>query len=82
VIALGATCKTLILGLNQGSALLGLLILPLTLPVLIMGINTLTQLHMGLSVNGNLAFLGGLSLLSFAALPFAMAAALRLGMET
>jgi len=81
LIAIGATCKTLTLQLQQSGALLGLLVLPLCLPILLMGINTLMQAQLSLPVLGNLAFLSGLSLIGFALLPIAIACALRWGME-
>ncbi len=81
LIAIGATCKALTFSLPQQGTLLGLLVLPLTLPILIMGINTLIESELALPVGGNLAFLGGLSLLCFCLLPAAIASALRWGME-
>lgn len=81
LIALGAACKALTLSLQQQGTLLGLLVLPLTLPILIMGINTLLESELALPVGGNLAFLGGLSLLCFCLLPAAIAYVLRWGME-
>lgn len=77
LIAVGATCKALTLSLPQQGALLGLLVLPLCLPVLMMGINTLLQIKLSVPVTANLAFLGGVSLLSFCFLPLAIAAVLR-----
>ncbi len=81
LIAVGATCKSLTLNLQQQGALLGLLVLPLTLPILIMGINVIIQTQLSLSVLGNLAFLSGISLISIAILPWAMAFALRFSIE-
>lgn len=81
LIAIGAACKALTLSLQQQGALLGLLVLPLTLPILIMGINTQLESALALPIAGNLAFLGGLSLLCFCLLPTAIAYTLRWGME-
>lgn len=81
LIAVGATCKALTLSLQQQGALLGLLVLPLTLPILMMGINTLLQIKLALPISANVAFLSGISLLSFCFLPAAMASVLRWGME-
>jgi heme exporter protein B len=81
IIAVGATCKSLTLSLAQQGSLLGLLVLPLTLPILIMGINALIQSSLALSAWGNLAFLSGISLLCFCFLPIAIAYILRWGME-
>lgn len=81
IMSIGATCKSLVLSLQQQGALLGLLVLPLTLPILIMGINTLLQYQLSLSVATNLAFLSGISLLCWCFLPLAIAATLRWGVE-
>lgn len=81
LILIGATCKTLALSLQQQGVLLGLLVLPLSMPILFMGVSTLPQLSLGIAVSGNLAFLAGVSLFCLCTLPWAMAAALRWGME-
>lgn len=81
LITLGATCKVLTLNLQQQGSLLGLLVLPLTLPLLIMGINTLLESRLALPIWGNLAFLCGVSLLCLCLLPSAMAYILKWGME-
>ncbi len=79
IIAIGATCKALTLSLQEQGVLLGLLVLPLTLPILIMGVNTLLQSRVALSVTSNLAFLSGVSLLCLCFLPLAIGSALRWG---
>ncbi len=81
LICLGATCKVLTLSLRQQGSLLGLLVLPLTLPILMMGMNTLMESRLGLPIWGGLAFLSGVSLLCLCLLPIAMGAVLRWGME-
>lgn len=81
VIAIGATCKTLVCSLPQQGALLGLLMLPLTVPILIIGINTLIQFNLNLPVISNLAFLSGVSLLCLCCLPTAIATILRWSIE-
>ncbi len=80
LITIGATCKTLILRLQQG-ALLGLLVLPLTLPILILGVNTLIENRLAFPYWANLAFLSGISLFSLSLLPFAIACLLKWGRE-
>jgi heme exporter protein B len=82
LITVGSTCKSLTLSLPQQGVLLGLLVLPLTLPILIMGVNVLLQAQLELPVAGNLAFLAGISLVCLASLPWAMACAIRWGMES
>lgn len=81
LITIGGACKSLMFTLPQQGALLGLLVLPLTLPVLITGTNALLQAQIALPVAGNLAFLAGISLLCLAGLPWAMAWVIRWGME-
>lgn len=77
IILLGAICKTLILSLPQQGALLGLLVLPLVLPVLIIGTSTLMQFQVQVSIIANITFLSGLSLLCFCCIPVAIATILR-----
>jgi len=69
----------LTLGLRKGALLLPLLILPLFTPFLIFGVGAMAA-SPGAFEQG-LLFLGGLSLFSMAAMPFAAALALRLGLE-
>lgn len=81
LVALGAACKALTLSLRQQGSLLGLLVLPLTLPILILGVNTLIASSLSLPISGSLAFLSAISLLCFCLLPKAIAVVLRWGME-
>lgn len=81
LVAMGATCKALTLSLRQQGSLLGLIVLPLTLPILILGVNTLIESSLMLPIAGSLAFLSGVSLLCFCVLPKTIAAVLRWGME-
>jgi heme exporter protein B len=69
----------LTLGLRKGALLLPLLILPLFTPFLIFGVGAMAA-PAG-AFEQSLLFLGGLSLFSMAAMPFAAALALRLGLE-
>jgi heme exporter protein B len=66
-------------GLRKGALLLPLLILPLFTPFLIFGAGTMSGVPGAASQS--LLLLGGLSLFSMAAMPFAAALALRLGVE-
>jgi heme exporter protein B len=69
----------LTLGLRRGALLLPLLILPLFTPFLIFGVGA-TAASPG-AFEQSLLFLGALSIFSLAAMPFAAALALRLGLE-
>lgn len=78
---IGSLGVALTLGLRQQGVLLGLLIFPLVTPVLIFGVNIVSQSQAGLSITGPLAFLAGLSMLAFTLLPWAIAASLRISMD-
>jgi heme exporter protein B len=75
----GAIGVALTMGLRQQSVLLGLLILPLFIPVLIFCVSMVQQFQAGFSVAGIIAFLSGLCLLTLLFLPWAIAATLRIG---
>lgn len=78
---IGSLGVALTLGLRQQGMLLGLLMLPLVTPVLIFGVNIVQQEQAGFSIAAPLAFLSGLSILAITALPYAIAATLRVGMD-
>ena len=63
--------------LPQKGILMGLIVLPLILPLLILGAATTTAAAASLPVLGYLAYLSALSCLSLATLPFAIAAVLK-----
>lgn len=65
-------------GVNQRGALMALILLPLTLPLLVFGSGTLTIAMQGLPVNGYLALLLAMSVISLAFLPYAIAALMRI----
>jgi len=65
-------------GVNQRGALMALILLPLTLPLLIFGSGTLTIAMQGLPVSGYLALLLAMSILALAFLPYAIAAVMRI----
>ncbi|HDV5708444.1 TPA: heme exporter protein CcmB [Legionella pneumophila] len=66
------------IGINQRGALMALILLPLTLPLLIFGSGTLSVAMQGLPVSGYLALLLAMSLLAVGFLPYAIAAVIRI----
>ena len=77
----GAVGAALTLGLRGGGALLALLVLPLYVPVLIMGAGSVEMAAAGLAPDGQLLLLGALLALAVAFAPWATAAALRISIE-
>jgi len=65
-------------GVNQRGALMALILLPLTLPLLIFGSGTLNIAMQGLPISGYLALLLALSVIAAGFLPFAIAAVIRI----
>jgi heme exporter protein B len=78
---IGAIGAALTLGLRGGGVLLALLVLPLYVPVLILGAGSVEMAAAGLAPDGQLLILGALLVLAAAFAPWAMAAALRISME-
>lgn len=78
---IGTTGAALTVGLNRGTALLSLLVLPLAMPVLIFGARTVSLASDGQYVTSGLYFLGAYCILALALAPFASAAALRISNE-
>ncbi|GGE30675.1 heme exporter protein B [Halopseudomonas oceani] len=77
---LGAIGAALTVGLKGGgSMLLALLILPLYIPVLILGTGAMDAALQGLPVQGYLLWLGCLAVLALSLAPLAIAAGLRIG---
>ncbi|HRD69635.1 MAG TPA: heme exporter protein CcmB [Legionella sp.] len=66
------------IGISQRGALMALILLPLTLPLLIFGSGTLTIALQGLPVNGYLSLLLAMSVIAVAFLPFAIAGVIRI----
>ncbi|WBV68352.1 heme exporter protein CcmB [Legionella pneumophila] len=66
------------IGINQRGALMALILLPLTLPLLIFGSGTLSVAMQGLPVSGYLALLLAMSLLAVGFLPYAISAVIRI----
>lgn len=73
--------SALTIGLQQQGIILGLLILPLCIPVIIFGVGVVQQAQFGLPFSGTLAFLTGLTLLALLILPYAIATLLRLSID-
>ena len=75
---LGAVGAALTVGLKRGGLLLALLILPLYIPVLILGSGALQAALQGLPAVGYLLWLSSLTALAVTLTPFAIAAGLRI----
>ena len=75
---LGAVGAALTVGLKRGGLLLALLILPLYIPVLILGSGALQAALMGMPATGYLLWLGSLTALAVTLTPFAIAAGLKI----
>jgi len=78
---IGAIGAALTLGLRGGGVLLALLVLPLYVPVLIMGAGSVDMAAAGLSPQGQLQLLAALLIVAAAFAPWAIAAALRISTE-
>ncbi|CAM2976909.1 heme exporter protein CcmB [Legionella worsleiensis] len=65
-------------GVNQRGALMALILLPLTLPLLIFGSGTIQIAMQGLPVSGYLALLLAMSLIAAAFLPYAISGVIRI----
>ena len=75
---LGAVGAALTVGLKRGGLLLALLILPLYIPVLILGSGALQAALQGMPATGYLLWLGCLTALAVTLTPFAIAAGLKI----
>lgn len=75
---LGAVGAALTVGLKRGGLLLALLILPLYIPVLILGSGAIQASLQGLPPNGYLLWLGSMATLALTLTPFAIAAGLKI----
>jgi heme exporter protein B len=78
---IGAIGAALTLGIRGGGILLSLLVLPLYVPVLIMGAGSVEMAAAGLEPDGQLLILGALAVFTAAFAPWAIAAALRISLE-
>ncbi|EKG31190.1 heme exporter protein CcmB [Pseudomonas avellanae] len=75
---LGAVGAALTVGLKRGGVLLALLILPLYIPVLILGSAALQAALQDMPATGYLLWLGSLTVLAITLTPFAIAAGLKI----
>jgi heme exporter protein B len=78
---IGAIGAALTLGLRGGGVLLSLLVLPLYVPVLILGAGAVEMAAAGLGAGGQLLLLAAMLVSAFAFAPWAIAAALRISIE-
>jgi heme exporter protein B len=78
---IGAVGAALTLGARRGGVLIPLLVLPLNVPVLVLGVAALDAAMAGLSARPHLLILGALFLVSLVVAPLAGAAALRQALE-
>jgi heme exporter protein B len=78
---IGAIGAALTLGLRGGGVLLSLLVLPLYVPVLIIGAGAVEMAAAGLAPAGQLLLLSAMLVLAAAFAPWAIAAALRISLE-
>lgn len=77
----GAVGAALTLGLRGGNLLVALLILPLNIPVLILGAGAVDAAQSGLGASAHLSLLGALLVGTLVGAPFAVAAALRISLD-
>ena len=78
---IGGIGAALTLGLRGGGVLLALLVLPLYVPVLVMGAGSVEMASAGLGGQGQLLILGAMLIVAAAFAPWATAAALRISSE-
>ncbi|MCZ6709207.1 MAG: heme exporter protein CcmB [Gammaproteobacteria bacterium] len=77
----GAVGAALTVGLRRGGVLLGLLILPLYVPVLIFGAGAVSEHMAGVSMSAQIYWLLAITMLALTVAPFAVQAALRISIE-
>lgn len=80
ILFLCALAAVFAVGSNLRGALMALVLLPLTVPVMIFGAATLNLAMQGLEVSGYLALLAAFSILAAGFLPFAIAAVIRISL--
>jgi len=78
---LGAAGAALTLGVRGGGALLGLLVLPLFVPVLVFGAGAVTAVLTGINPSAHLSLLGAFLAVSSVVGPWAACAALRVSLD-
>jgi heme exporter protein B len=79
---MGAIGAALTVALRKGGVLISLLVLPLYIPVLIFGAGTVQAGAMGLPIQGYLALLAAILVLSLMLAPFAISAALKISIRS
>ena len=79
---MGAIGAALTVALKKGGVLISLLVLPLYIPVLIFGAGTVQAGAMGHSIQGYLALLAAILVLSLMLAPFAISAALKISVRS
>ena len=79
---LGAVGAALTVGIRRGAVLLALLVLPLEMPLLIFGARAVDLALTGEAASGPLNLLAAILLVAIAGGPFAMAAAMRISVES
>jgi heme exporter protein B len=78
---LGAIAAALTLGTRGGSSLLGLLVLPLAVPVLVFGAGAVEAAHAGLGGEAHLSLLAAAAIVTCITGPFATALAVKIAYE-
>ena len=78
---LGAAGAALTLGVRGGGALLGLLVLPLFVPVLVFGAGAVTSVLIGINPSAHLSLLGAFLAVSSLVGPWAACVALRVALD-
>jgi heme exporter protein B len=78
---IGAVGAALTLGLRGGNLLVALLILPLNVPVLILGAGAVDAAQSGVGAAAHLSLLGALMVATLLGAPWAVAAALRISVD-
>ncbi|MEN9774107.1 MAG: hypothetical protein RL322_1177 [Pseudomonadota bacterium] len=78
---IGAVAAALTLGTRGGSSLLGLLVLPLAVPVLVFGAGSVEAAAAGLGAEAHLSLLGAATILACLAGPFTTALAVKIAFE-
>ncbi len=79
---IGAIGAALTVGLRKGGILISLLVLPLYIPVLIFGASSVQAAAIGLPIQGYLALLAAMLVISFMFAPFAIVAALKISVRS
>jgi heme exporter protein B len=79
---IGAIGAALTVGLRKGGLLISLLVLPLYIPVLIFGASSVQAAAIGLPIQGYLALLAAMLVLSAVLAPFAIVAGLKISVRS